>query len=64
MQISTERPPYDIESLSRFLTVGKQTIYRWLRDGKLYGLRLPGGEWRIPASEVERLLHTRQGDQG
>jgi excisionase family DNA binding protein len=37
-----------------------ETIYRWLKAGKLRGV-MPGGTklgWRIPASELERLLST------
>lgn len=33
------------------------TVQRWLHAGKLKGTKLPGprGEWRVPASEVERM---------
>jgi excisionase family DNA binding protein len=31
------------------------TVQRWLAAGKLRGSKLPSGEWRIPAVEVERL---------
>lgn len=31
------------------------TVQRWLAAGKLRGSKLPSGEWRIPAAEVERL---------
>lgn len=31
------------------------TVQRWLKRGKLRGTKLPGGEWRVPSSEVERM---------
>ncbi len=51
----------------RLLTVGEvaarlrttpETVRRWLRAGRLQGVRLGGTKlgYRIPASEVERLL--------
>ena len=33
------------------------TVQRWLHAGKLAGTKLPGkAGWRVPESEVERLL--------
>jgi excisionase family DNA binding protein len=31
------------------------TVQRWLHAGKLRGTKLPGGDWRVPAAEVERM---------
>ena len=40
------------------LRVHPQTIREWLRTGKLQGVRLGGTKvgWRIPESEIQRLL--------
>jgi excisionase family DNA binding protein len=38
--------------------VSLSTVERWLRLGLVEGIRLPGGQYRIPASEVERLKKT------
>jgi excisionase family DNA binding protein len=40
------------------LKISQETVRIWLRAGKMRGHR-PGGDkigWRIPASEVERVL--------
>ena len=40
------------------LKISQETVRIWLRSGKMRGHR-PGGDkigWRIPASEVERVL--------
>jgi len=47
-----------VEEVAEAIGTTPDTIRRWLRDGKLRGVR-PGGTklgWRIPASEVERVL--------
>ena len=39
------------------LKLSRETVRRWLRDGKLRGVRFSdSGGWRVRASEVERLL--------
>ena len=40
------------------LRTSEETIRRWLRDGKLRGVRIGSTRvgWRIPESEVRRLL--------
>lgn len=37
------------------------TVQRWLADGRLKGVKLPGGGgWRVSESEMERLLKGEQ----
>ncbi len=53
-----------VEEVAQAIGTTPDTIRRWLRDGKLRGVR-PGGTkmgWRIPESEVERVL-TGGGEQ-
>jgi excisionase family DNA binding protein len=47
-----------VKEVAARLRANPQTVRRWLREGKLHGV-LPGGQklgYRIPASEVDRLL--------
>jgi excisionase family DNA binding protein len=46
------------EQAAERLQVGVVTVQRWLRSGRLRGVRIGGRRagWRIPANEVERLL--------
>ncbi|MEK7867580.1 MAG: ATPase, T2SS/T4P/T4SS family [Planctomycetota bacterium] len=37
------------------LGISAPTYFRWLRDGRLKGVRV-GGRWKFPRSEVDRLL--------
>jgi excisionase family DNA binding protein len=34
----------------------RQTLYRRLKDGRLTGFRMDNGTWRIPESELEKIL--------
>ena len=34
----------------------RQTLYRRLKDGRLKGFRMDNGTWRIPESEIEKIL--------
>ena len=54
----TDEHVLTVEEAAERIRTTAQTVRRWLRDGKLRGVR-PGGTklgWRIPASEVSRLL--------
>jgi excisionase family DNA binding protein len=46
-----------VKQVAERLQIGQVTVLRWLRSGKLAGVK-PGGTrigWRIPVSEVERI---------
>ncbi len=36
-------------------SVSDETIYRWVRKGKLRNVLLPGGEMRIPVAAIQEL---------
>lgn len=47
-----------VKQAAALLQVHIVTVQRWLRGGQIKGVRLGGTKagWRIPESEVERLL--------
>ena len=47
-----------VDEAAATLRVTAETVRRWLRDGRIRGVRLGGRKagWRIPAGEVRRLL--------
>jgi molybdopterin-binding protein len=49
-----------IGDAAKAIGVRVETLRRWERDGKLATERTPGGQRRVPASEVARLLATRR----
>jgi excisionase family DNA binding protein len=57
-----------VSEVAARLQMHPETVRVWLRDGRLRGVRLGGARadklgWRIPESEVERVL-TGSGDRG
>jgi excisionase family DNA binding protein len=52
-----ERRMLTVKQVAERLQIGQVTVLRWLRSGKLEGVRLGGTRigWRVPVSEVERV---------
>jgi len=45
----------DVEELASYLKLKKQTIYNWLNQRKISGIKL-GGVWRFDKREVDKWL--------
>ncbi len=48
----------DVEELATYLKLKKQTIYNWLNQRKISGIKL-GGVWRFDKREVDKWLKTQ-----
>lgn len=48
---------YDVPGAAQVLGLKHETMRRWLRSGKVRGLRL-GRDWRIPARALNELAHS------
>lgn len=58
-----DEPMLTVTEAAARLRVNPETVRVWLRDGRMKGFR-PGGDkigWRIPQSEVERVLRGEPG---
>lgn len=44
-----------VEEVSTYLQFHEQTIYRWLREGKIKARRV-GGQWRFTEEDVQNIL--------
>ena len=53
---------YSTGEVARLLGVDYATVARWARTGKIKAIRTVGGHWRIPESEVKRLLNIKNGN--
>lgn len=53
---------YTVPEVADRLRLHQQTVREWLRNGKIKGVRLGGTKagWRIPDSEVARVLRGEQ----
>jgi excisionase family DNA binding protein len=49
----------DIDELADYLRLKKQTIYNWLHQGKISGIKV-GGVWRFERKEVDIWLKSRR----
>lgn len=49
----------DIDELADYLKLKKQTIYNWLHQGKISGIKM-GGVWRFERREVDTWLKSKR----
>lgn len=47
---------FTVRDVSQMLRVWPETVRGWLAQGKLKGLKLPGGDWRIRPQDFEEML--------
>lgn len=48
----------DVEELATYLNLQKQTIYNWLSQNKISGIKI-GGVWRFDRSEIDKWLQSQ-----
>ena len=49
----------DVDELAEYLKLKKQTIYNWLNQGKISGIKV-GGVWRFSRRDVDIWLRSRR----
>jgi len=49
----------DVEDLAKYLKLQKQTIYNWLNQNKISGIKV-GGVWRFDKREIDQWLRSRR----
>ena len=48
----------DVDDLAKYLKLQKQTIYNWLNQRKISGMKI-GGVWRFDKYEVDQWLKSK-----
>lgn len=48
----------DVDDLARYLKLRRQTIYNWLHQKKISGIKV-GGVWRFDRREVDTWLKSK-----
>ena len=43
---------YTVAEMAELCKVNKETVYRWINEGRIDFIRLPGGRLRIPIGAV------------
>jgi len=46
---------WKLAEVQQQLGVTRWTLYEWLKHGRIQGVKLPSGHYRIPEAEVKRL---------
>jgi excisionase family DNA binding protein len=49
----------DIDELADYLKLKKQTIYNWLHQRKITGIKV-GGVWRFDRKEIDAWLNSKR----
>ena len=49
----------DIDELAEYLKLKKQTIYNWLNQGKISGMKV-GGVWRFDRKDIDVWLKSKR----
>ena len=49
----------DLDELADYLRLQKQTLYNWLHQGKISGIKL-GGVWRFERKDIDAWLKSRK----
>lgn len=62
--MSDAHEPYELspEDVGQMLGVHADTVKRWVKAGKLPGVKLPGGWWRFRRSEVTAYIDSLRVD--
>jgi len=47
--------------VAEILGVDRHTVVKWIKEGRIKAIRLPSGRYRIPESEVRRILEGGSG---
>jgi excisionase family DNA binding protein len=48
----------DVDDLAKYLKLQKQTIYNWLNQKKITGIKI-GGVWRFDKREIDKWLRSQ-----
>lgn len=60
LESSIETKAFSLAETANLFGVRRETIWRWLKAGKIHGHRVGIRNYRIPTSEIQRLLDSRE----
>ena len=50
-----------VKQAAAYLQVNPKTLYRWLKDGKIAGVKLNGNAWRVRRADLDRWMSPMRG---
>jgi putative resolvase len=54
--MSTSGRLLNVKEVALLLNVSRQALWKWIKGGKIKADKLPSGRFRIPESELVRIL--------
>ncbi len=63
MNSPDKRDPLTVQQVADIAQVQPETVRNWIRRGLVAAILLPGGSYRIPQCEVDRLLRRSVGGE-
>jgi excisionase family DNA binding protein len=54
---------YSTGKAAEILGVSKRTLYNWIRQDKIEYVKLPNGHYRIPETEILKMLYGTMEEQ-
>jgi len=59
-----QRKMLKLAEIEQDMGVSRWTLYAWLKEGKIRGIKLPSGHYRVPREELEKLKREIPTPQG
>jgi excisionase family DNA binding protein len=59
MELIAKKRFFRPDEVADILSLSRRTVYRMIRDGRLPGVRLGSGPWRISRESIQNLLPQR-----
>ncbi|MBW1991788.1 MAG: helix-turn-helix domain-containing protein [Deltaproteobacteria bacterium] len=56
MELLMKKRFFRPDEVAEILSLSRRTVYRMIRDGRLTGVRLGSGPWRIARESIQQLL--------
>lgn len=57
--VTMDSPLMSVQDIAKYIRVHEMTVYRWLKQGKIPGIKL-GGRWRAYKSTLDIFLTKKQ----
>lgn len=58
-QMSSVEELLTVREACLYLRVREQSVWRWIKKGKIKSVKLPSGRYRIPKSEIVKIMQVR-----
>lgn len=59
---TVDDPFMTVPEVAKIFAVKPYTVRHWIKEGKLEGVKLPGGQWRVRRSTITEFAQKMYGD--